>query len=87
MGPEIKEINVKKILLHSKTINNIEITEVNIDILILRPVMKKIIFITKEFDKVIVYDDTVTPGSFEAHEHDSDDALIDALLVKIDSTF
>lgn len=83
-GPIIINLNVKKTLTNSKTVNGKEITEINIKQLIKRPILKKIVFIMTEIDRVIVYEGDV---DYEAHKNDSNDSLITALLAKIDLTF
>ena len=69
-------------LTKPKTVNGVELTEVTLKKLILRPIMKRIVFMTEELDRVIVYDGEV---EFEAHKADSEETLIEALLVKIDT--
>lgn len=82
MEPTITELDVKKTLLNAITLNEKQITEVNIKKLILRPIMKRIVFITDEFDRVVIYDGAEL---FEAHKNDSQDDLLAVLLLKIDS--
>jgi hypothetical protein len=82
MEPTIKDLNVKKTLLNTATANGKDVTEVNINKLILRPIMKRIVFMTEEFDRVIVYEGDT---DFEAHKGDSDETLTTALLAKIDA--
>lgn len=84
MGPIIIEINSTKALLNAAKLFEKEYTEVNIKELILRPLMKKIIFVTEEFNRIIVYEGD---ADFEAHKNDSDNVLIDALLAKIDTLY
>ncbi len=84
MEPTIKELNVTKTLLNPITVNGKEVTEVTINKLILRPVIKRIVFLTEEFNRTIVFDGEV---EFEAHKGDSDDTLISAFLTKIDTDF
>lgn len=81
MEPTIIELNKKIELTNTKTVNGTEITEVTLKKMILRPIMKRIVFLTEEFDRVIVYDGE---AEFEAHKDDSEETLIEALLAKID---
>ena len=84
MEPTIKELNVTKTLLNPITFNGQEMTEIEIKKLILRPVIKRIVFLIEKLDRVIVYDGE---AEFEAHKEDSDDTLISALLTKIDTDY
>lgn len=84
MEPTIKDLNLKKTLLKPITVNGKEITEVNIEKLILRPVLKRIVFLTQELNRVIVFEGET---DFEAHKDDSDEILINALLSKIDTDY
>lgn len=81
MEPTITELNKKVELTNIITVNGTEITEVTLKKMILRPIMKRIVFLTEEFDRVIVYDGE---AEFEAHKDDSEETLIEALLAKID---
>lgn len=80
MEPTIKELNIKKTLTSPVTVNGKVITEVNIKKLILRPVLKRVVFITEEFDRVIVYEGE---ADFESHKEDSIETLTTVLLAKI----
>jgi len=82
MEPTIIELNKKIELTNPKTVNGTEITEVTLKKMILRPIMKRIVFLTEELDRVIVYDGE---AEFEAHKDDSEETLIEALLAKIDT--
>ena len=84
MEPIIKELDLTKTLLHTAVFSEKEFTEVTIKRLAIRPVLKRIVFMTKEFDRVIVYEGET---DFEAHKADSDETLITALLAKIDAEF
>lgn len=82
MEPTIIELNKKVELTNIITVNGTEITEVTLKKMILRPIMKRIVFLTEEFDRVIVYDGE---AEFEAHKDDSEETIIEALLAKIDA--
>ena len=82
MEPTITELNKKVELTNSITVNGKEITEVTLKKMILRPIMKRIVFMTEELDRVIVYEGDV---EYEAHKADSEETLIEALLAKIDT--
>lgn len=82
MEPTIIELNKKVELTNPKTVNGVEISEVTLKKMILRPIMKRIVFMTEEFDRVIIYDGE---SEFEAHKDDSEEILIEALLSKIDN--
>ena len=84
MEPTITELNKKVELTNSITVNGKEITEVTLKKMILRPIMKRIVFMTEELDRVIIYDGEV---EFEAHKDDSEEILIEALKNKIDSEY
>ena len=84
MGPIITEIKEKKTLTSPKTVNGVELTEVTINHLVIRPVYKKIIFLTEEFNRVVVYEGDTDFGN---HENDSIQDLTAALLAKINSDF
>lgn len=80
-GPKITELNQSIILLNPITINGSELKEITLKQIVVRPVMKRIVFMTTELDRVIVYDGE---ADYEAHKDDSNEFLIEALLVKID---
>ncbi len=82
MEPTIIELNKKVELTNAISVNGKEITEVTLRKMILRPIMKRIVFMTEELDRVIVYEGDV---EYEAHKADSEETLIEALLVKIDT--
>lgn len=82
MEPLITELDVKKTLLNPITFQGVVLSEISIKRLIVRPVMKRIVVITTEMDRVIVYDGEEL---FEAHKGDSQEAILDAMLAKIDS--
>lgn len=82
MEPTIIELNKKVELTNSITVNGKEITEVTLKKIILRPIMKRIVFMTEELDRVIVYEGET---DYEAHKADSEETLIEALLAKIDT--
>ena len=84
MEPTITELNKKVELTNKITVNGKEITEVTLKKMILRPIMKRIVFMTEELDRVIIYDGEV---EFEAHKDDSEEILIEALKNKIDSEY
>lgn len=82
MEPTITELNKKVELINTITVNGKEITEVTLKKMILRPIMKRIVFMTTELDRVIVYEGE---AEYEAHKDDSEETLIEALLAKIDT--
>lgn len=84
MEPTIKDLNKKVTLTKAITVNGVELTEITLEKMILRPVVKRIVFLTKELNRVIVYDGET---EFEAHKNDSEADLTAALLVKINSTY
>ena len=81
MEPIITTLNLKKILLNKIIFEGSEFTEINITRLVIRPVMKRIVFFTEEIEKIIIYEGDI---EFDAHKDDSQETLIDALLSKID---
>lgn len=85
MEPIIKELNITKTLSTPITVNDVEITEINISRLILRPVLKKIVFLIEELNKrVILYEGE---DLYEAHKDDSDETLIAKLLEVITAEY
>ena len=82
MEPTITELNVTKTLLAPISVNGKTITAVTVKKLILRPVLKRIVAITEELDRVIIYDGETL---FEAHKADSETALLTAMLTVIDT--
>jgi predicted amino acid racemase len=80
MEPTITELNKKVTLTNAITVNGKELTEITLKKMILRPVMKRIVFVTEELDRVIVYEGEV---AYEAHKADSEATLTAALLAKI----
>lgn len=84
MEPTITELNKKVELTNSITVNGKEITEVTLKKMILRPIMKRIVFMTEELDRVIVYEGDV---EYEAHKDDSVEDLIAALLAKVEAEY
>jgi hypothetical protein len=84
MEPTIKDLNVVKTLTNAITVGGKTITEVNVKKMILRPILKRIVFMTEELDRVIVYEGE---ADFEAHKADSDETLMTALLAKINADY
>lgn len=84
MEPTITDLNKKVTLTKTITVNGVELTEITLEKMILRPVMKRIVFLTKELGRVIIYDGET---EFEAHKNDSEADLTTALLAKVDSTY
>lgn len=80
MEPTITDLNKKITLTKAITVNGQAITEITLKKMILRPIMKRIVFMTEELDRVIVYDGEV---DYEAHKADSEATLTAALLAKI----
>ena len=84
MAAIITNLNVAKTLLNPITVNGQTITEIQVSDLIIRPVLKRIVFTVSEINKVIVYEGDT---DFEAHKDDSQEALLTALLAKIDNDY
>lgn len=84
MGPTITELNQSATLLNTATFNGTDHTGVTINKLIVRPIMQRVVFITDEFDRVIVYDGAT---EFQAHSGDTTQVLTTALLSKIDTLY
>jgi hypothetical protein len=84
MEPIITPLDITKTLLHPIIVNGETLTEVHLTKLILRPVLKRIVFTTNQLDRTIVYEGET---EYNAHKDDSQNTLIDALLVKIDTTY
>lgn len=80
MEPTTTELNKKVVLTTPITFNGKQITEITLEKVILRPIMKRIVFVTKELNRVIVYEGET---EFEAHKNDSEADLTTALLAKI----
>jgi hypothetical protein len=83
-GLIITELNSKVNLLSAKIVNEIEISEVTIKAITIRPFLRKINLLTEEFGPITVYDGEI---DFETHKDDSNQDLITALLAKINSDF
>ena len=83
MEPTIIDLNITKTLTNPIIKDGITISEIHLNKLILRPVLKRIVFITDKLDRVIVYEGET---DFEAHKGDSQEALITKLLEVIDTT-
>lgn len=84
MEPITKTIDLKITLLSPIIINNQEITEIQVNLLILRPILKRIVFLTEELNRVIIYEGDKL---FEAHKDDSQEILITKLLEVIEATY
>lgn len=84
MEPTTIELNITKTLTSPIIVNTKTITNLKLNTLILRPLIKRIVFFTDELHRVIVYEGEV---DFEAHKNDSQEDLITALLNKIDTTY
>lgn len=84
MGPIITPLDITKTLLHPITVNGQTITEVHLTELVLRPVLKRIVFLTDQLDRVVVYEGET---EYDAHKDNTQNQLIDALLIKIDTTY
>lgn len=84
MEPTITNLDKAITLIKAITINGKETTEITLEKMILRPVMKRIVFITKELDRVIAYDGE---EDFEAHKNDAEEVLIAQLLKVIDDKY
>ena len=83
-GLIITELNSKVNLLSAKNVDGIQISEITIKAITIRPFLKKINLLTEELGSVTIYDGEV---DFEIHKGDSQQALIAALLAKINSDF
>lgn len=84
MEPTITDLNKKITLTKAITVNGVELTEITLEKMILRPVMKRIVFMVDELNRVIIYDGET---EFEAHKDDSESDLTTKLLAVIDSTY
>lgn len=84
MEPIITELNEKITLLNTINFNGKEMTEITLKKIILRPIMKRIVFITDEIERIIVFEGE---SDFESHKEDSKEVLIEALKNKIDSDY
>lgn len=84
MEPTITELNKTVTLTKEITVEGKKLTEVTLEKVILRPVMKRIVFMTKELNRVIIYDGET---EFEAHKDDSEEVLTAKLLAVINSTY
>ncbi len=84
MEPIITELNEKITLLNTINFNGKEMTEITLKKMILRPIMKRIVFMTDEIERIIVFEGE---SDFESHKEDSKEVLIEALKNKIDSDY
>ena len=84
MEPTITELNKKVELTNKINVNGKDITEVTLKKMIIRPIMKRIVFMVDELNRVIIYDGET---EFEAHKDDSESDLTTKLLAVIDSTY
>jgi len=84
MGPTIINLNIKKTLLNPITIEGKFFTEIDIKKIIIRPVLKKIVFETDLFEKTIIYNGET---EFEAHKNESQEDLVYNFLSIIDTKF
>lgn len=80
MGPIISELNQNVTLTAPITLNGATISAVNVERLIKRPIMKRIVFITTELANVIVYGGEI---DYELHKDDDVAVLIEKLKEKI----
>lgn len=80
MGPIITELNQVVALTAPVTFNGQSISQVTVERLIKRPIMKRVVFITTEMANVIIYDGEV---EYEAHKDDDTATLIEKLKEKI----
>lgn len=80
MEPTILELNKKLTLTAPITINGKQLTEVTLEKLIKRPVMKRIVFLITELNRVMVWGGDT---DYEAHKDDSEETLTAKLLEKI----
>ncbi|HWY35517.1 MAG TPA: hypothetical protein VNX68_12800 [Nitrosopumilaceae archaeon] len=84
MEPTITEINLVKSLISTSTFEGNDYNSVTINQLILRPVLKRIVFTTKEFGRVAIFEGET---DFNLHVSDSSDVLIQLFLNKIDTLY
>ena len=84
MEPTITDLNVTKTLLNTATFGDKDHTTVTIKKLILRPILKRIVFVTEEFQRIIIFEGD---ADYNVHQADSTDILIAELLTKIDSLY
>ena len=83
MEPIFKEINETHPLLGTVNHNGQSYTAVTINKLIFRPVLKRVVFVTQEFDRVVVYEGE----EYNSHTGDTNSTLITVLLDKIAATY
>lgn len=84
MEPIITDLNEAIILKKAITFNGKQLTEITLKKMILRPIMKRIVFMTDEIERIIVFEGE---SDFELHKEDSKELLIEALKNKIDSDY
>jgi len=84
MEPIITPLDITKNLLNPIIVNGQTLTEVHLTKLILRPVLKRIVFVTDQLDRTIVYEGE---AQYDAHKNDSQNTLITALLAFIDTHY
>lgn len=84
MEPIITELNEKVTLTNTITVNNNKISEITLKKIILRPIMKRIVLMTDEIERIIVFEGE---SDFESHKNDSKEVLIEALKNKINSEY
>jgi len=84
MEPTIINLDINKTLLNPIIVDGQTISEIYLKVLLLRPAIKRIVFITDKLDRVIVYDGE---AAYDAHKNDSQNTLIDALLTFIDANY
>ena len=65
MEPIITELNEKITLLNTINFNGKEMTEITLKKMILRPIMKRIVFMTDEIERIIVFEGE---SDFESHK-------------------
>jgi len=84
MEPTIITLDITKTLLNPIVVDGQTISEIYLKILLLRPAIKRIVFITDRLDRIIVYSGE---ADYDAHKNDSQNTLIDALLAYIDANY
>lgn len=84
MGPIVTEINENKTLTNPIIFNGVTISQIFVKELILRPMLKRIVFTSTELERTIIYDGDV---EYETHKDDSQSVLISKLLEVIDTTY
>lgn len=82
--PTIVTLGIKPTLTNPLLVGGKTVTDVNIQTLIFRPIIKRIVFNTTEFNRVVLYDGDT---EYATHVNDGQEALIRALFANLDATY